>query len=86
VVAGSPLDDDTVARWAYAIRLAAGAMPVAVFRRGSERVRVRATGTRNLPSAPRAAQRRILELIELEGAPAIITPGRASSLPRSASM
>ena len=34
VVAGSHLDDDTVARWAYAIRLAAGPMPVAIYRRG----------------------------------------------------
>ncbi|MGA2011723.1 MAG: MerR family DNA-binding transcriptional regulator [Solirubrobacteraceae bacterium] len=87
VVAGSYLDDDTVARWAYAIRLAAGPMPVAVFRRGSERVRVRATGTRNLPDAPRAAQRRILELIELEGAAvAIPGPRRVGTVPRSATM
>jgi MerR family transcriptional regulator, light-induced transcriptional regulator len=66
VLAGSHLDDDTVARWAYAVRLAAGAMPMAVYRRGADRVRVRTTGARNLPSAPRAAQRRILELIEGE--------------------
>src|SRR5579872_6366782 len=44
VVAGGHLDDDTVARWAYAIRLAVGAMPLAIYRRGSERPRVRATG------------------------------------------
>jgi DNA-binding transcriptional MerR regulator len=64
VLAGSHLDDDTVARWAYAVRLAAGAMPMAVYRRGAERIRVRTTGARNLPAGPRAAQRRILELIE----------------------
>ncbi len=34
VLAGCHLDDDTVARWAYAVRLAAGAMPMAVYRRG----------------------------------------------------
>jgi DNA-binding transcriptional MerR regulator len=85
VVAGSHLDDDTVARWAYTIRLAAGAMPVAVFRRGSERVRVRTTGTRNLPPVPRAAQQRILELIEFESAVALTAPGRVGSAPRSAS-
>ena len=50
VVAGSHLDDDTVARWAYAIRLAAGAMPVATYRRGGPRVRMRTTGTRLLPA------------------------------------
>jgi MerR family transcriptional regulator, light-induced transcriptional regulator len=66
VVAGSHLDDDAVARWAYAIRLAGGAVPVAVYRRGSERVRVRNTGTRNLPPGAGAAQRRILEMLEAE--------------------
>ncbi len=64
VLAGSHLDDDTVARWAYAVRLAAGAMPMAVFRRGFERIRVRTTAARSLPASPRAAQRRMLELIE----------------------
>src|SRR5205807_2511664 len=55
VVAGSHLDDDAVARWAYAIRLAGGAVPVAVYRRGSDRGRVRTTGTRNLPPGAGAA-------------------------------
>ncbi|HEY2259029.1 MAG TPA: MerR family DNA-binding transcriptional regulator [Solirubrobacteraceae bacterium] len=64
VVAGSHLGDDTVARWAYAIRLAAGPMPVAVYRRGGPRVRIRSTGTRILPSGAREAQRRILDLVE----------------------
>ena len=76
IVAGSHLDDDTVARWAYAIRLAAGAMPVAIYRRGGQRVRMRTAGTTNvLPTGASDASRRILELIEGErrartGAPA----------------
>jgi DNA-binding transcriptional MerR regulator len=76
IVAGSHLDDDTVARWAYAIRLAAGAMPVAIYRRGSQRVRMRTAGTTNvLPAGASDASRRILELIAGErrartGAPA----------------
>jgi DNA-binding transcriptional MerR regulator len=84
VLAGSYLDDDTVARWAYAVRLAAGAMPMAVYRRGAERIRVRTTGARNLPAGPRAAQRRMLELIEGDqrsasfGAEAQAAPRRAS--------
>lgn len=84
LLAGSYLDDDTVARWAYAVRLAAGAMPMAVYRRGVDRVRGRATGARNLPAGPRAAQRRILELIESElqapamGADADLLPRRAT--------
>lgn len=76
VVAGSHLDDDAVARWAYAIRLASGAVPVAIYRRGSERIRVRTTGTRNLPSGAGTAQRRILELVEGELAPVVAPYGR----------
>ena len=68
VVAGGHLDDDAVARWAYAIRLAAGPLPVAVYRRGAQRVRVRTTGTSVLPSGAAEAQRRLLELVELEQA------------------
>jgi DNA-binding transcriptional MerR regulator len=66
VLAGAHLDDDMVARWAYAVRLAAGAIPMAVYRRGVDRGRVRATNARNLPPGPRAAQRRIIELIETD--------------------
>jgi hypothetical protein len=64
--AGGHLDDDTVARWAYAVRLAAGAMPVAVYRRGDQRVRMRTTGTSVLPSGASEAQQRLLELVEAE--------------------
>ncbi len=66
VIAGGYLPDDTVARWAYAVRLAAGAMPVAVYRRGEQRVRIRTTGTNLLPSRPSEAQRRLLEIAESE--------------------
>src|ERR1700742_4577274 len=50
VVAGGHLDDDTVARWAYAIRLAVGAMPLAIYRRRAERPPTRGTGTAGLPA------------------------------------
>lgn len=66
VIAGSYLPDDTVARWAYAVRLAAGAMPVAVYRRGEQRVRMRTTGTNLLPARASEAQRRLLEIAESE--------------------
>jgi MerR family transcriptional regulator, light-induced transcriptional regulator len=82
VVAGSHLDDDAVARWAYAIRLAGGAVPVAVYRRGSDRVRVRSTGTRNLPAGASAAQRRILEILEAEPVN-IIGTGQTRSHPHA---
>ncbi len=83
VVAGSHLDDDAVARWAYTIRLAGGAVPVAVYRRGIEPGRFRATGTRNLPAGAGAAARRILELAEAEPLTVAAGPGRGA--PRSAS-
>jgi DNA-binding transcriptional MerR regulator len=75
IVAGGHLDDDTVARWAYAIRLAAGAMPVAIYRRGAQRVRVRTAGSTNvLPAAASEAQRRVIELIEIERAAQRVLP------------
>lgn len=83
VVAGSYLDDDSVARWAYAIRLAGGAVPVAVYRRGGPRVRMRTTGTRALPSGAGEAHRRIVEMIETEHREHEIGAARA---PRSISM
>jgi DNA-binding transcriptional MerR regulator len=66
VLAGGHLSDDMVARWAYAVRLATGAMPVAVYRRGDQRVRIRSTGTSVLPAGPGEAQRRVLELVEAD--------------------
>jgi MerR family transcriptional regulator, light-induced transcriptional regulator len=80
VVAGSHLDDDTVARWAYAIRLAVGATPVAVYRRGPQRAaRVRTTATNVLPPGASDAQRRLLDLVEEQGDAALnVTTTRPS--------
>jgi MerR family transcriptional regulator, light-induced transcriptional regulator len=64
VIAGGHLPDDTVARWAYAVRLASGAMPVAVYRRGQQQARMRTTGTNQLPAGAGAAQKRLLELAD----------------------
>ena len=81
VVAGSHLADDDVARWAYAIRLAAGAMPVAIYRRGELRRASATTGARNLPREPHAAQGRIVELIESEQRGAADTMSRIDAPP-----
>jgi DNA-binding transcriptional MerR regulator len=93
VIAGGHLDDDTVARWAYAVRLAAGAMPVAVYRRGDQRVRMRTTGTSVLPPGASEAQQRLLELVEAEqggrsvpATPAARHPGDESGDARTASL
>ena len=66
VVAGGHLDDDLVARWAYAIRQSAGPVPIAVYRRGG-RARAYASGqqrgaaqqpARRPAQAPRSAYAR----------------------------
>ena len=66
VVAGGHLDDDTVARWAYSIRLSVGPTPVALYRRGPQRARVRTTTANVLPAGAAEAQRRLLEILETE--------------------
>jgi len=66
VVAGSYLDDDAVARWAYSIRQALGPLPIALYRRGTQRVRTRAAANVLLPSDADKAQRQLLELAESE--------------------
>ncbi len=86
VVAGSHLDDDTIARWAYAIRLAAGAMPIATYRRASSRVRMRTTGTGILPVGASEAQRRIVEMVENEPRLPVAHPGFADGTSRSVGM
>jgi len=87
VLAGGYLDDDTVARWAYAIRQAAGRLPVAVYRRGDQRKRMRTPGTSVLPSGASDAQRRVLELVDadqLEGSVAAPPSGGTHGPPREA--
>jgi MerR family transcriptional regulator, light-induced transcriptional regulator len=64
VIAGTHARDDEVARWAYAVRAAAGPLPITLFRRNLRSTRVRTTGARALPSAPSEAQRELLELVE----------------------
>ena len=64
VVAGGHLDDDTVARWAYAIRLAVGrCRSPSTGAAPSVRGRV-APGTTVLPSGAGDAQRTLLDLLE----------------------
>ncbi|MCW2951048.1 MAG: transcriptional regulator, MerR family [Conexibacter sp.] len=71
VIAGSAQPDDAVARWAYAVRLATGPLPVAVFRRGAQRARVRTTGAAILPSTPGEAARHLMELATHSAASAV---------------
>jgi DNA-binding transcriptional MerR regulator len=88
VIAGNHLPDDDVARWAYNVRLAAGPLPIALFRRGHQPPRVRTTGAQVLPIGALAAQQRLLEMVEeFRAAPAAyVDPRDAASdiLPRVA--
>ena len=63
VIAGRHATDDDVARFAYGVRSAAGALPITLYRRKPESERLRSSGARILSDAPAAAQRQILELI-----------------------
>lgn len=67
IVAGGHARDDEVARWAYAVRSAAGALPVGLYRREVLRpLRSRTTGAAHLSPSPTEAQAQILELVETE--------------------
>jgi len=74
ILAGARLDDDGVARWAYAMR-PAGQIALAVYRRQDRR------GGRmpELPRDPTAAQQRVLEITAGEPLPAAVAAavGRA---------
>jgi DNA-binding transcriptional MerR regulator len=64
VLAGGYLPDGDVARWTDQVRRASGAIPLAVYRRGAQRMRMPTTGTMTLPAGASEAQRRLLELVE----------------------
>jgi hypothetical protein len=77
VLAGGHLGDETVASWTHSVRLAVGAMPIALYRRGHHLTDMPTTGTIVLPSRATEAQQRLLELVEAEQARAA-TPASAA--------
>jgi DNA-binding transcriptional MerR regulator len=70
VLVGSHSSDDDVARWAYGVRTAAGALPMALYRRG-EHDAGRA-GARVLPGAPSDAYQQLMSLLERRTQPAAL--------------
>ncbi len=68
VIAGGAQSDDAVARWAYAVRLATGPLPISVYRRGPQRARVRTTGATILPGTPGEAARQLMDLVNAAAA------------------
>jgi DNA-binding transcriptional MerR regulator len=69
ILAGRFLDDDMMARWAYQVRLATGALPTVLYRRGEERLKFRTTGTSLLPDGSGDAHRRVIELLDHQVGP-----------------
>lgn len=67
VVAGRHADDDQVARWAYAVRSAAGALPISLFLRGEQSSQ---GATPVLSAAPAEATAQALALLDGHSAPA----------------
>jgi DNA-binding transcriptional MerR regulator len=77
VISGDTAGDDAVARWAYGVRSAAGALPVTLFRRGSRTDSARTTA-RVLPDSPGDAHRVLLQM--LDGRPRAMTSAAELSL------
>lgn len=79
LLAGAHTADDTVASWTHAVRLAAGPIPIALYRRGHHLTRMPTTGTNLLPPRATDAQQRLLELVETEQMKRTIPPSPAVS-------
>jgi DNA-binding transcriptional MerR regulator len=90
VIAGGDVSDDDVARWAYRVRAAAGALPIALFRRRQNNGQVRTTGARVLPESPFGAHRQLIALIDERSGvfedDAPVVPMRHAGEPREASL
>jgi MerR family transcriptional regulator, light-induced transcriptional regulator len=63
VIAGATASDDDVARWAYRVRSASGALPMALYRRGGRTDAARTTA-RMLPETPGEAHRLVLDILD----------------------
>jgi DNA-binding transcriptional MerR regulator len=63
VITGGHASDDDVARWAYRVRSASGALPMALYRRGGRGDAARTTA-RILPDSPGEAHRVVLDILD----------------------
>jgi DNA-binding transcriptional MerR regulator len=77
VLAGGHTPDGTLASWTHSVRLAAGPIPIALYRRGEHLTGMPTTGSTILPSRASDAQERLLGLVETQQARA--TGANASS-------
>lgn len=81
VIAGEEAGDDAIARWAYAACRAAGSAPIALYRRGEERRRLRTAGAVLLPEAIAVARETIVKLVTPNGGWAARRAGRTAEHP-----
>lgn len=79
VLAGGHTPDDIVASWAHSVRVAAGPVPIALYRRGAHLAGMPTTGTIVLPSRATDAQHRLLELVDTKPAGATIPVSPAAN-------
>jgi DNA-binding transcriptional MerR regulator len=64
IVAGRHGDDEEVARWAYGVRSAAGALPLALYRRGTDREGASTAAVPTLKALPSEATAQALALLD----------------------
>ena len=77
VIAGRHASDEQIARFAYAVRSAAGSLPLALFDRGDQEVS-RTSAVHMLPASPSEATAQALAL--LDGvSPAVTLSSRSRS-------
>jgi len=76
IVAGRHAGDEEVARWAYAVRSAAGALPIALYHRGAgDRETTRSAAVPSLAASPGEATAQALALLDGHTAPARMARG-----------
>jgi hypothetical protein len=68
LIAGRHASDEDIARFAYAVRSAAGSLPLALFGRGGDDVS-RTRATHELPASPAEATAQVLALLDGPAAP-----------------
>ncbi len=64
IVAGGHAEDEDVARWAYAVRAAAGALPISLYRRGTAAHGDRGAAVRSLSASPEEATQQTLASLD----------------------
>jgi len=67
VLAGGHLSQDTVARWAYGVRVAVGSLPMALYRRRADATRIGLSASEVLPANAGEASDRLLEVMDASG-------------------